>query len=128
MKAIDIETRLIEFAGRVLDMAEVLPKTTIAKHLSGQIIRSATAPALNYGEAQAAESREDFIHKMKICLKELRETMICLKLIENRGWFAQGKLAELLKENNELIAIFVASTKTASTKPSMINNSFKSRI
>ncbi len=125
MKALDIETRLIEFASRILDMAEALPKTVTAKHLSGQIIRSATAPALNYGEVQGAESAADFIHKLKVCLKELRETMICLKLIETRGWFGKGKLAALLKENNELIAIFVASAKTASSKSSILPSKSK---
>ncbi|MEI6408848.1 MAG: four helix bundle protein [Bacteroidota bacterium] len=119
MKAIELETRLIEFASRVIDMAEKMPKTFAAKHIGSQIIRSATSPALNYGEAQGAESKEDFVHKMKICLKELRETLICLKLIEQRGWFAQGKLSGLIKENNELVSIFVASAKTATKNPSI---------
>jgi len=119
MKAIELETRLIEFASRVIDMAEKMPKTFATKHIGSQIIRSATSPALNYGEAQGAESKEDFIHKMKICLKELRETLICLKLIEHRGWFAQGKLSGLIKENNELVSIFVASAKTATSNPTI---------
>ncbi|MBC7778021.1 MAG: four helix bundle protein [Phycisphaerae bacterium] len=109
----ELEDRLIEFASRIIDLAEALPKTAAAKHLGGQILRSGTSPALNYGEAQSAESREDFIHKMKICLKELRETLICLKLISKRTWFATGKLTPILAENNELVSIFVASTKTA---------------
>lgn len=113
MKAFELETRLIEFASRVMDMAEGLPETYSARHLASQIIRSATSPALNYGEVQGAESREDFIHKMKICQKELRETFVCLKLIEKRNWFANGKLSALIHENNELIAIFVANNKTA---------------
>lgn len=115
-KPVELEYRLIEFASRILDMVEALPHTAAAKHLGGQILRSGTAPALNYGEAQSAESRDDFIHKMKICQKELRETLICLKLIETRKWFPEGKLAPLLDENNELVAIFVASTKTATGK------------
>ncbi|MCC7504754.1 MAG: four helix bundle protein [Saprospiraceae bacterium] len=85
--------------------------------MGSQIIRSATSPALNYGEAQGAESKDDFIHKMKICLKELRETLICLKLIERRGWFEQGKLSGLIRENNELVSIFVVSAKTATSNP-----------
>ena len=119
MKAIELETRLIEFASRVIEMAEKMPKTFAAKHIGSQIIRSATSPALNYGEAQGAESKEDFVHKMKICLKELRETLICLKLIDRRGWFGQGKLSELIKENNELVSIFVASAKTATSNPAI---------
>ena len=110
--ALDIENRLINFSVRVMKMAETMPNSVAAKHLASQIIRSATSPALNYGEAQNAESIDDFLHKMKICLKELRETLVCLKIIDQRGWFAQGKLSPLLKENNELLSIFTASTKT----------------
>lgn len=112
----EMEDRLIEFASRIIDMVEALPKTAAAKHLGSQILRSGTSPALNYGEAQAAESREDFIHKMKISLKELRETLVCLKIIAKRTWFSEGKLTSLLVENNELVSIFVASTKTATGK------------
>jgi four helix bundle protein len=116
MNAFELETRLIEFASRGMEMSDSMPQSYGARHLGSQIIRSATSPALNYGEAQAAESREDFIHKMKICQKELRETLVCLKLIEKRGWFAQGKMTAIINESNELIAIFVASNKTAQTK------------
>lgn len=112
----EMEERLIEFASRIIDMVEALPKTTTAKHLGGQILRSGTSPALNYGEAQAAESRDDFVHKMKICLKELRETLVCLKLIAKRNWFLEGKIVPLLSENNELVSIFVASIKTATNQ------------
>jgi four helix bundle protein len=110
----EVEDRLIEFASRVIDLVETLPKgSAAAKHLGGQILRSGTAPALNYGEAQSAESKADFAHKMKICQKELRETLICLKLIKKRNWFPDSKLTPLLNECNELVAIFVASVKTA---------------
>ena len=112
----EMEDRLIEFASRIIDMVEALPKTMAAKHLGGQISRSGTSPALNYGEAQAAESRDDFIHKMKICLKELRETLVCLKLISRQKWFSQSKLTPLVTENDELVSIFVASTKTAGSR------------
>lgn len=111
-----LENRLIEFASRIIDMVEALPKTPAAKHLGGQALRSGTSPALNYAEAQAAESNKDFIHKMKVCLKELRETFVCVRIIEKRNWFADGKLSPLKNENNELISIFVASIKTASNK------------
>ncbi len=112
----EMEDRLIRFASRIIDLVESLPKTLSAKHLGGQVLRSGTSPALNYGEAQSAESRDDFIHKMKICLKELRETLVCLKIINTRNWFPQTKLASLLVENNELVSIFVASTKTAGSR------------
>ena len=72
----DLEDRLIEFAVRIIALIESLPKTKVGKHVGGQLLRSGTSPAPNYGEAQGAESRSDFIHKMKICLKELRETRV----------------------------------------------------
>ena len=111
-----MEDRLIDFASRVIDVVEALPPTPAGKHIGGQMLRSGTSPALNYGEAQVAESRSDFIHKMKICLKELRETLVCLKIIAKRNWFPEGKLDSILVENNELVAIFIASTKTAVSK------------
>jgi four helix bundle protein len=113
----ELEERLIEFASRIIDLVEALPKrSAAAKHLGGQILRSGTSPALNYGEVQATESRDDFVHKMKVCLKELRETLVCLKLIKRRKWFTETKLEPLLNENNELVSIFVASLKTAIRK------------
>jgi four helix bundle protein len=72
----DLEDRLIDFAVRIIRTAESLPKTKVGNHIAGQLIRSGTSPAPNYGEAQSAESRSDFIHKMKVALKELRETRI----------------------------------------------------
>jgi len=81
-------------------------------NLGGQLLRSGTSPALNYGEARGAESPSDFVHKMRVCLKELRETFICLKIINKRKWFPDGKLNSILKENDELISIFVSSIRT----------------
>ncbi len=109
----DLEERLIEFGSRIIDVVESLPKTIAGKHLGGQLVRSGTSPALNYAEAQAAESRADFIHKMKISLKELRETIVNLKFIQRRKYFSDEKLLLLLKENDELIAIFIKSINTA---------------
>ncbi|MEM1120129.1 MAG: four helix bundle protein [Bacteroidota bacterium] len=108
----ELEDRLIDFASRIIDLVEALPKGVAARHLGGQIVRSGTSPALNYGEARGAESPSDFVHKLKVCLKELRETYICMKIIDKRNWFPKGKLNSLLKENDELIAIFVSSVKT----------------
>ena len=114
MKIYDLEDRLIDFAVQIIKVAEQLPKNYTGNHLGKQIIRSGTAPALNYGEAQGAESRKDFIHKMKISLKELRETFINLKIIKKSGLILDHKtFAEALKESNELISIFVKSVKTA---------------
>ena len=108
----ELEDRLIDFASRIIDVVEALPKGPIARHLGGQLVRSRTSPALNYGEARGAESPSDFVHKLRICLKELRETFICLKIINRRDWFPKGKLDSIMKENNELIAIFVSSIRT----------------
>ncbi|RYZ47872.1 MAG: four helix bundle protein [Chitinophagaceae bacterium] len=111
-KKFDLEERLIDFAAVVIDISEALPKTLAGNHLGGQLLRSGTSPALHYGEAQAAESPADFIHKMKVCLKELRETFNCLRLIRKKAWIREG-LEAWVKESNELVAIFVASIKTA---------------
>ena len=112
-KKYDLGDRLIEFASVAIDISEGLPKTFAGNHLSGQLIKSSTSPCLQYGEAQGAESRNDFIHKMKISLKELKETMNCVKLIEKKKWFAEKELKLFLDENNQLIAIFVKSIETA---------------
>lgn len=112
MDKYDLEERLIKFAVAVLAFCEALPDNRGCTHLAGQLMRSGTAPALMYGEAQAAESRNDFIHKMKMCLKELRESSVCLKVLERHASSIQP--TAILKENNELISIFVASIKTAS--------------
>ena len=111
-KDYDLEDRLIEFAVRIIQLAESLPNTRAGRHISGQILRSGTSPAPNYGEAQAAESRSDFIHKMKICLKELRETKVWLKLIV-KAKLSKSDVKPLMKENDELISIFFTSIGTA---------------
>jgi four helix bundle protein len=77
----DLEDRLIDFAVGIISLAESLPKTRVGNHIAGQILRSGTSPAPNYGEAHSAESDQDFVHKMKICLKELRETRVWLIMI-----------------------------------------------
>jgi four helix bundle protein len=109
----DLDERLIGFAASIIDVAEALPKTIVGNHLSGQLVRSGTAPALHYGEAQGAESRNDFIHKMKVALKELRETYNCMRIIEKKEWYIAESLKDILIENNELISIFVRSIDTA---------------
>ncbi|HEX2628968.1 MAG TPA: four helix bundle protein [Chitinophagaceae bacterium] len=109
----DLQERLSRFTGNCIDISELLPKTAAGRHMADQLVRSATSPTLNYGEAQAAESRTDFIHKMKVCLKELRETLNCLTLIRSKRWVDDEKMAIILKENNELISIFFSSIRTA---------------
>ncbi len=109
----DLEERLVDFAARCIKVAQSLPRSFSGQHLSGQLTRSGTSPALNDGEAQGAESRKDFIHKMRVCLKELRETRICLKIIIRSEMLSEEKLTSLILETNELISIFVTSIKTA---------------
>ena len=113
----DLEERLIDFTVRIIRTAESLPKTRAGNHIAGQLIRCGTSPAPNYGEAQSAESRSDFIHKMKVSLKELRETRIWLFMIVKANLIKpMSKLEPLINENNELISIFVTSVKTAKQK------------
>ena len=110
----DLEDRLIDFAIRISDVAESLPNTALGNNIKGQIIRSGTSPALNYGEAQSAESTNDFVHKIKIVLKELRETFVCLKIIKRKPLITpESKISPIFEENNELISIFVKSVETA---------------
>lgn len=112
-KKFGLDERLILFASTIIDIAEALPQSFAGNHLSRQLIRSGTAPALQYGEAQSAESRADFVHKMKIALKELRETYNCLRIIKEKAWIAIKRLDPVLDENNQLISIFVKSIATA---------------
>jgi four helix bundle protein len=78
----DLEDRLIEFAVSVCTIARQLPRDELGSHVARQLIRSSTSPAANYAEAQGAESKRDFVHKMRICLKELRETLVWLTLVD----------------------------------------------
>ncbi len=112
-----LEERLIEFAVLIVGVVESLPKSKAGSHIANQLIRSGTSPAPNYGEAQSAESRRDFIHKMKVALKELRETMIWLEIIERRQMGDIEQVSAVITECDELIAIFVKSTKTADSRP-----------
>ena len=114
MNKFKLEERLIDFSVLVIEIVNDLNNTKAGNHLGSQLVRSGTSPALNYGEAQSGESRKDFIHKIKIVLKELRETFICLKIIDRTKLCkAEEKILKALKENNELISIFVKSTETA---------------
>jgi len=117
MKQFDLEERLIEFASLIIDVTEALPASKAANHLAGQILRSGTSPALNYGEAQAAESKPDFLHKHKIILKELRETQINLKIMDKRALLSEELKGKSLNECGQLVAIFTKSIET--TKKNM---------
>jgi four helix bundle protein len=112
-KIYDLEDRLVKFACICLDICDLLPNTKTGQNLDHQLSKSGTAPALNYGEAQAAESPADFIHKMKLVLKEIRETRICLRIINEKPVVSNEKCVTALKECNELMAIFIKSIETA---------------
>ena len=113
-RAFDLEDRLIAFAVRIIRARESLPRTPIGNHIRGQVLRSGTSPAPNYGEAQSAESRMDFTHKLKIVLKELRETRVWLLMVQQAQLVKPATAFDtLVQETNELISIFVASLKTA---------------
>ena len=107
----DLEDRLITFASMIIACTHNLPADKVGNHLGQQLLRSGTSPALNYGEALSAESRKDFIHKLKIVLKELRETLICIKILSKISYLKPDN--EIGKECNELISIFVKSLGTA---------------
>jgi four helix bundle protein len=110
----DLQDRLIDYAVRIIRLSESLPETRAGKHVSSQILRSGTSPGPNHGEAQSAESRADFVHKLKISLKELRETGTWLKIIAKAQMIESVSLLEpLLKETDELIAILFTSIETA---------------
>jgi four helix bundle protein len=110
----DLEDRLIDFVIMITDIVEALPNTKAANHIGGQMIRSGSSPALNYGEAQEAESRNDFIHKMGICRKELRETKVALKIVIKKPYKeVLNKSEKAFKECLELLAIFSKSIETA---------------
>ena len=110
----NLEDRLVEFSVKIVNLAYKLQMKPELKSITGQILKSGISPALNYGEAMHAESKKDFVHKMKIALKELRETHISLKILNNINSVPYKDEINVLKdENNELLAIFVRSVKTA---------------
>ena len=115
-RADELEERLVDFAVRIVRLSSGLPKTPAGKHIAGQILRSGTSPAPNYGEARGAESHADFVHKLRIVLKELNETSIWLRVIEQSQLLKKELLFEITTENKELCRIFSASLKTARTK------------
>ncbi len=110
----DLEDRLVDYTCRMIEVVEALPKTRSGNYMAGQLIRSCHSPAFNYGEAQAAESPDDFIHKLRVVLKELKECRTCIKIIIKRAYFEPAlKLNTVYKETEELIAIVGKSISTA---------------
>jgi four helix bundle protein len=116
----EIQQRLIDFGARATRVAKMLPRTDEGRYISQQVMRSGLAAAPNYAEARAAESRADFIHKLRVVLKELNETNSWLEQIVANGLFSREKMAALIAENKELCWIVAASIKTARGKGSPI--------
>lgn len=112
-KANEVENRLIDFAVGVIRAADSLPKTPAGNHNAKQVLRSGTSPAPNYAEARGAESSADFVHKLKIALKELNESCVWLRIICRADLMPSDRLDELIDENRQLCRILNASIKTA---------------
>ncbi len=116
----DLEERLLEYAVRIIRLVEALPASRAGNHVAGQLLRSGTSPLPNHAEAQAAESRADFVHKIKIYLKELRESLRWLRLVARVPLVKPAsKVAGLLVETEELVRIFSKSVRTAQQRPSV---------
>lgn len=109
----DLEDRLLEYAAQIVRLVEQLPSTRTGNHVAGQLLRSGTSALPNHGEAQAAESRRDFIHKLKICHKELKEAERWLRLIARVPLLNGDQVGNLLNETGELVRIFASSIRTA---------------
>jgi len=113
----DLQERLVKFSASIILNVDGLNKNFASEHLAKQLIRSSTSAALNYGEAQGAESRRDFVHKMKICLKELRESQVNLQVLNEAKLINDSlKFNEIIQECKELVAIFTSSIKTTTNK------------
>lgn len=113
----DLEDRLVDYTCRMIDVVEALPNTRAGNYIAGQLVRSCHSPTFNYGEAQAAESTKDFIHKMGVILKELKECRTALKVIRKKEMIKPvSKLESVYKETEELIAIIGKSISTAKKK------------
>jgi four helix bundle protein len=110
----DLEDRLVDYTCRMIDVVEALPNTRAGNYIAGQLIRSCHSPTFNYGEVQAAESINDFIHKMGVVLKELKECRTALKVIRKKQFITPvSKLDDIYKETEELVAIIAKGIATA---------------
>jgi len=109
----DLENRLLDFAARIGKLVDALPDTRLGRHIAGQLVRSGTSPAPNYAEACAAESKKDFIHKLGIALKELRESRTWVKLILKTKMLPDDRINPLLDECIQLCNIIGKSVVTA---------------
>lgn len=116
----ELGERLLDFAVRVGKVVDALPRTRLGRHVAGQLVRAGTAPAPNYEEGRAAESRKDFVHKLGVCLRELRESRYWVRLIIQAQLLPECKMADLHDESTQLCKIIAKSIVTAkqNRKPS----------
>ncbi|MGB1252610.1 MAG: four helix bundle protein [Candidatus Promineifilaceae bacterium] len=112
----DLEDRLLEFAVRVIKICESLPRKPAATHIRGQLLRSGTSPAPNYAEARSAESQKDFVHKLKVVLKELNESRVWIKMILKAELMPEKRMVLILDETEQLCRIISKSIKTSQRK------------
>jgi four helix bundle protein len=112
-RTFDLEDRLVDYTCRMIDIVETLPKTRAGNNIASQLIKSCHSPTFNYGEVQAAESRNDFIHKMGVVLKELKECRTALKIIRKKAMIKPNDLTDIYNETEELIAIIGKGISTA---------------
>jgi four helix bundle protein len=116
-RAFDLEDRLLDFAARIIRVSESMKPSPAGRHVGDQLLRSGTSPFANHGEAEGADSRNDFVHKLRICYKELRESRRWMRLAQRADLLEQPeRLTPLLDEADELIRIFAASLRTAEKK------------
>ena len=115
-KGDDIQERLIDFAVMIIDLCSLLPNTQAGKHIAGQLLRCGTSPTPNYGEARGAESKNDFVHKLGIVLKELNESAIWLEMIVRSSMLPNEVVVKIVGECTELSKIIASSIRTVGKK------------
>ena len=118
MKGDNIATRLVDFGASVVRLVAALPQDRPGKHIADQLLRSATSGGSNYEEARSAQSRRDFVHKVSLAAKEMRESVYWLGLVQRANLAPQYEIPPLLREAGELVAILMSSAKTAGSDES----------
>jgi len=122
-----LEDRILDFAARVGKVVDAIPHTRLGRHIAAQLVRSGTSPAPNYAEACGAESRNDFIHKLGICLKELRESRSWLRLIIKSKLLPESRMLKVCDECEQLMNIIAKSIVTAKSNSRLERNKPPSR-
>lgn len=111
-----LDERLLEFGARIIKLVESLPKTLVGRRVGDQLLRCGTSVGANYEEAQGAESKEDFVHKLQVSLKEIREANYWLRLLAKSGKLPAERLASILDESSQLRAMLSKAVARAKGK------------